>query len=219
LPVPACPDWTTGHVAAHVGRAFNWVREIVETRAQNPVSIRPNDHSHDPADPDLPAWFHDSTVRFLDTMSSAGADEPVWSWSGDQRVIFWIRLMAHEAAIHRCDAQSALPEHEPIPTTLACDAIDGVLGWFLPGFRGFSLLPSRGESYLLEATDAALYRLIRFEGNDVKIESGIRDTDVGLRGSASDLLLFLWHRLPADRLEAEGNVALLQRFFDLAPVP
>jgi hypothetical protein len=33
----------------------------------------------------------------------------------------------------------------------------------------------------------------------------------------SDLLLFLWHRIPADRLEVFGDAALLERFFELVP--
>jgi hypothetical protein len=40
---------------------------------------------------------------------------------------------------------------------------------------------------------------------------------VAVRGSASDLLLFLWRRIPADRLEVYGDAALLPRYFELVP--
>ena len=36
--------------------------------------------------------------------------------------------------------------------------------------------------------------------------------DVAARGSASDLLLFLWGRVPADSLEVFGDAELLARF-------
>jgi hypothetical protein len=36
--------------------------------------------------------------------------------------------------------------------------------------------------------------------------------DVAARGTASDLLLFLWGRVPADSLEVFGDADLLARF-------
>ena len=36
--------------------------------------------------------------------------------------------------------------------------------------------------------------------------------DVAARGTASDLLLFLWGRVPATALEVFGDAALLDRF-------
>ena len=36
--------------------------------------------------------------------------------------------------------------------------------------------------------------------------------DVAARGTASDLLLFLWGRVPADTLEVFGDADLLARF-------
>jgi hypothetical protein len=42
--------------------------------------------------------------------------------------------------------------------------------------------------------------------------------DVALRGSASDLLLFLWQRIPAERLEVFGDATLIPRYFELAPL-
>jgi len=62
-------------------------------------------------------------------ITSAGSGKPVWSWSGDNRVAFWVRLGAHEAAIHRTDAESAFGPPNPIPTLLAAEgkAIDLVL--------------------------------------------------------------------------------------------
>ena len=38
--------------------------------------------------------------------------------------------------------------------------------------------------------------------------------DVAARASASDLLLFLWGRIPPDRLEVFGDASLLDRWRD-----
>ncbi|NUW39031.1 maleylpyruvate isomerase N-terminal domain-containing protein [Nonomuraea rhodomycinica] len=48
------------------------------------------------------------------------------------------------------------------------------------------------------------------------------DTDAGpvgveLAGTASDLMLYLWRRIPADRLEVRGDPRLLERYFVLVP--
>jgi predicted lipid carrier protein YhbT len=42
--------------------------------------------------------------------------------------------------------------------------------------------------------------------------------DVAVRAPASDLLLFLWGRIPPDRLEVMGDTALLPRWFELVPM-
>jgi hypothetical protein len=41
--------------------------------------------------------------------------------------------------------------------------------------------------------------------------------DVAVRGTASDLLLFLWGRLPGERLEVLGDASLVGRYFELVP--
>ena len=39
----------------------------------------------------------------------------------------------------------------------------------------------------------------------------------GLPKECADLVLFLWHRIPADRLEIHGDRTLVARYFDLVP--
>ena len=41
--------------------------------------------------------------------------------------------------------------------------------------------------------------------------------DVAVRGTASDLLLFVWGRLPGESLEVLGDASLIERFFELVP--
>src|SRR4051812_39242354 len=97
-PAPSCPGWTTGHLLVHIGQAYNWIGEIVATRAQGPVHIRPEDHACDRADPGIFDWFDRSLATFVATLAASDPDEPVWTWSRDHRIGFWLRLMAHETA-------------------------------------------------------------------------------------------------------------------------
>jgi uncharacterized protein (TIGR03083 family) len=215
--VPTCHGWTVGHVLAHVGRAYNVFGEMIRNRSQQPPLPRPNEHSFDPRDPGIIPWLEESFSRYYDTMRSTDMDEPVWSWSGDNRAGFWLRLQAHEAAIHRTDAQSAHGEAEPIAGELAADAINGMLDWFLPHHRSFSLFPSRGERYLFRRTDGSDTWLLDFGGNGVEVHREPGEADVTVEAPGSDILLFLWNRLPPARLSPSGDRRLLERYRDLAP--
>lgn len=40
---------------------------------------------------------------------------------------------------------------------------------------------------------------------------------ITLAGTASDLMLFLWHRVPAEALDIHGDARLTDHYFDLVP--
>jgi hypothetical protein len=52
------------------------------------------------------------------------------------------------------------------------------------------------------------------DGDDLVVTREHAKGDVAARGSASDLLRFLWGRAGADRLEVFGDDATLARFRD-----
>lgn len=216
-PVPSCPGWTAGHVVVHVGRAYRWIGEMVATRAQTPVMPTPNKHSFDRADPSLFTWFEQSYQGFRAALSEAPYDEPVWTWSSDHSAGFWLRVMSMETALHRYDAQLAHACAAPVAPEVARAAIDLTLDNFLPQWRRASMLPSRDESYHLHRTDGEGEWLLRFGEEGVAVSHEHTKAAVALRGTASDLLLFLWRRGSAAPLEVLGDAALVERFFELAP--
>ena len=216
-PVPSCPGWTAGHVVVHVGRAYRWIGEIVATHAQTPLTPTPNKHAFDRADPGLFDWFEQSYQGFRAALIEAPYDVPVWTWSSDHSAGFWLRVMATETALHRYDAQLAQARAEPVAPEAARAAIDFTLDNFLPHWRRASLLPSRDESYHLHRTDGEGEWLLRFDEEDVTVSREHARAAVALRGTASDLLLFLWRRGSAAPLEVLGEAALVERFFELAP--
>src|SRR5579884_3414997 len=159
--VPSCPGWQVGDVVAHVGQAMNWMSDIVETKAQAPLLSQPNVHGYDWHAPGTLDWFVRSRDHFIAVAEAANAEEPVWSWAGDNRVVFWLRLEAMEAAVHRWDAQSARGEREDIDPVLAADVVDATIQWFLPARRRRSTLPDRGERYRFDQTDGSGRWLVR----------------------------------------------------------
>ncbi len=127
--------------------------------------------------------------------------------------------MAQETAVHRWDAQAALGDPEPIEPELACDGIDEVLDVIVPSrLRGpEDAREGHGETYHFHRTDGPGEWLVRFDAQGATVTREHAKGDVAVRGAASDLLLFLWGRLPGERLEVLGDASLLGRLFELVP--
>lgn len=127
--------------------------------------------------------------------------------------------MARETAVHRWDAQRAHGEPQPIDAELAADGIDEVCDVMLVAFRRWAEhhAAGRGETYHFHRTDGPGEWLLRFEADDVVMTCAHAKGAVAVRGSASDLLLFLWQRIPTERVEVLGDAALLERYFELVP--
>ncbi len=215
--VSSCPGWTVAHVVSHVGRAYRWMADMVATRTRTPRSPAADDYGCDPAAPHLLDWFADGLTAFHAAFDKVDLSEPVWTWSTDQHAGFWLRLEAHETAIHRYDAQLAHNTAEPISSALARDGLDLTFDTWLPLWRQGSLLPSGNESYRILCTDEGGVWRVRFAPHAVEVTQDDGEAMVTLRGTASDLLLFLWRRQSASRLEVVGAAALVDRYLDLAP--
>jgi uncharacterized protein (TIGR03083 family) len=216
---PQCPGWTVGHVVVHVGRAFRWMEGMVRERVQTPTFPSPNEAGHDRLAADLLPWFEESLTRFLATMRATNPDEPMWSWADDRRAGFWLRLQAHETAIHRTDAQAAFGRPDPVEATLARDAIDGLLTWFVPRRRPASQLPCAARIFRFVEIDGPGQWQLRIDDAQAVGEPPSEQPDVMVRGSASDLLLGLWQRIPLAALEVEGERELIERYRELVPLP
>ena len=82
-----------------------------------------------------------------------------------------------------------------------------------PVFRGVSeRFAGDGETLSFEPTDVDAARTFTMLPERVDIESRVGDADVTARGTASDLLLFLWGRVPPSALDVHGDRLLLERW-------
>lgn len=164
--------------------------------------------------------FHQTAARTEDILWSVAPEEPVWTWwPADQTAGFWQRRMAHETAVHRWDAQVAHNFTEPIESNLAADGIDETFDVMLPRRRGAvpDVPLGAGESFHFHRTDGPGEWLVRFEPDGPVVSREHAKADVAVRGPASDLVLFLWHRIPAARLDVVGDATRLERYFELVP--
>lgn len=226
-PIPHCPDWNAGQLLAHMGGILDWMSAIVTTGAR--VSRR--DREQPPADPgELTSWYSAQLDRTLRVLAGTDPDTEVWTFSsrGDQRVGWWRRRLAVEIAIHRWDVQHALsldgsPAARPIDGRVAAAGIEEFLVEFLPGLladdavEGLSgtlhLHATDGEN---EAADAVSEWWIDLDARaDAIAVAGHQRADTAVRGSRSDLLLWLTNRAPSDELQILGRPDLDARWKQL----
>jgi uncharacterized protein (TIGR03083 family) len=205
--VPTCPGWNVEDLVRHCASGDLWARTIVETG---------NRASHDlpddaPTGAALVPYFRDGARALVQSLAATDPAASVWTFAASDRTArFWYRRRAQETSVHRYDAQTAAGEPAPIEAELAVDGIDEFLTVFVP--RMADKVAIDGETLHFHCTDVDGEWLVARDGDDVRVTREHAKGDVAARGSASDLLLFIWGRGSASRLEVFGDAAALDRF-------
>jgi len=195
-PVPSCPGWDRLRLFRHLGMVHRSVTVTVETGEQADRAAL----GSAPKDGDLIAdWLEEGVAALADALRRTDPAKPAWNPFGIEPVVAsWRRRMAHETAVHRWDAQQAIGEPTPVDAALASDGVDEFLTGFLPRDvreRG-AALPS--GTLHLHATDAEGEWTLRAGPAGPEVDRGHAKGDAAVRGTASDLLLLVWHRLPRE---------------------
>jgi uncharacterized protein (TIGR03083 family) len=214
-PVPTCPGWTVEDLVVHLGNVYRWVHGHV-TRE---ITTRPERLSTDdiPRGQAVLPWWDARYGELLSTLDRLDGELPAWNWAPQaKKAGFWHRRMAHETSVHRWDAQVASGLTEPVETKLAVDGVSEVLDSWLPGGRRRVTHSPVSGLVQLVSNDVAHAWLVRIRGAGV----ALLDTstvmhephriDAQALGSASDLLLALWGRVPFDVLETAGDPRMLE---------
>ena len=207
-PVPSCPDWTMARLVTHIAQVQHWAAKTVETRATERAPF--GDVPPPPEHTQLVPWFREATQRLLATLTSTDPATPVWSWTSDRTAAFWVRRQAQEVAVHRWDAQNTAGVPQPLETALAVDGIDELLG--MHRARGGERFVGQGERIRLSCTDHDVEWMARLGPQGLEVSHEPAKGDAAARGTASDLDLFLWGRIPLATLAVSGDAALLTRF-------
>lgn len=228
--VPSCPGWSVSDLVLHLGRVHRGVAHLIENRLQEPPDLTSPDLLGDGEDWPVPErapnrgpvpsslieWFANAASALESRFRHSERDAPVWSWSRERTVGFWLRMQTIEAAVHRWDAESAVGAPGPVAAELAGDAIAQTFEVMAPARRALKQAPpGSGERFRLRRTDGTGAWTVRFDGDDVRLTD--EPGDVELAGTASDLMLFLWQRIGADELDVSGDREVLDRYFTLVP--
>jgi uncharacterized protein (TIGR03083 family) len=239
LPVPSCPGWHVVDLVVHVGAVHRAQAKIVATRATQASGIqkemflsvpgllewlensalfgKQSDLASVPAG--IAGWFSAGSAELLTALTDADQDDAVWSWSADKSVTHYLRMMPIETAVHRWDAQAAVGRPEPIAANLAADGIGHTFEVMVPMRRAARpAAPGEGQTYRWEGDAFERSWTTQFQRDEVILtRADDKPADLIVRGSASDLLLFLWRRIPASELTVTGEVRLLDSYFSLVP--
>lgn len=208
-PVAACPGWDLTTLLVHTGRIHRWAAAHVAAPLHEDVRFPPR-----PApDTDVMAWVVEGLDVLIDTLSTLDPDEQCGSFVGSVPRRWWLRRQAVETALHRWDAQQATGL-DPDPTDPDVAAI-GVAEWCeLQEMRWPTITSELSGTIHLHSTDGDGEWLIEARPGSFTWTEGHHKGDVAVRGTRSDLLLVLWCRLEADRVEVFGDSALLRTLLD-----
>jgi uncharacterized protein (TIGR03083 family) len=211
LIVPGCPEWTVAQLLGHTGWVHRWVTAVLRAAPADPPS--PKTVERAPADPSAAAgWYAESVAALLQAFDEVDLDQTFSTFTGPRDGRWWARRMAHEASVHRWDAQSAAGRAEPIDADLAVDGVDEALDTYVTRRFDRAAFGSSGQTLHLHATDIDGEWMLTMQPDALQWARAHGKGDTAVRGSASDLLLFVMSRRQAGDLEVFGDPALPDRW-------
>ncbi|MEU0008005.1 maleylpyruvate isomerase family mycothiol-dependent enzyme [Streptomyces sp. NPDC006314] len=223
--VPTCPEWTLFDLAQHLGEGR---RAWAATIAAGPDATAKSAPQGDPVAPRereaLLAWLVASTQQLLDALREAGPDRGCWTWWGKsqspQTCAAAARRQLHEIAVHTYDAQLTLGAPQPLPDEVALDGVEEFLSTICtttvpwphePAAVDYHASEGRSWRNWLSEDGARAVRLPTPVTPAATGAGGDPDAaDASARGTANELVLALYGRIPLDSLKLDGN----RRLFD-----
>ena len=244
-PIPGCPLWKMRELLRHTGYVHRWAAGYITHGYEEEVDRCSEDEllRAGPGDAELLGWFRDGHAGLVRSLRSADPGLSCWSFlDAPSPLAFWARRQAHETAIHRADAQSAAGDVTPFPAAFAADGIDELLVCFASrgGVRG----PARrllvrttdtGDEWLAEVGTGISARRVTGGADDTSASSkqptgadgasaangvdGAGGVDCVAAGTASELYLLLWNRLPdGGSVTVTGDPGVLRSWQDQVQV-
>jgi uncharacterized protein (TIGR03083 family) len=209
-PVTTCPEWDMTGLVSHTGAIHHWVSKIVETRSADYVE---GDGPPDGFDA-LMAWYEGGVASLVAALSDAGPAAAVWNWldRGPAPARFWFRRMAIETAVHRWDGENAAAprQADPIASDLAIDGIDEYLEFVAVRLTHQPIEGFEGTLHL-HAIDTDGEWSLELHENGLEVSHEHTKADAAIRGTTSDLFLWMVNRLEVDApsLQPLGNPLVL----------
>lgn len=178
-PVEHCGDWTLRELAEHQGRGDLWAAAAVtERRGDYPAPPVPTDPVS------LARWFDTASATLLAALDTDPSRE-AWTFYPPHTVGFWQRRRSLEVLVHRWDAEHALGRPGPLDAELAADGVAEVFDTMAPRQVALGRAAPPEHAIRLTATDTG-----------GSWTSGPDEPVAAITGTAAELLLLLWGRLP-----------------------
>jgi uncharacterized protein (TIGR03083 family) len=229
--VPTCPDWDAADLLWHLGEVQGFWSMVVNRRITDGDEADAADATQKrPADwGGLVDYFTDASSSLLAGLTSTPSETTVWTWADEQTAGFVKRRQAHEALIHRIDAELVVDKRTPIDPELATDGVDEVLRVMYgekPSWGEYT--PRHDQTVRIVTTDTDRSWLVTlgwFKGTSP--ESGktydladlrVAPSDPGDQAAATiigggvDLDCWLWHRPTNSTIGRTGDESVLNAF-------
>ena len=207
-PISACPGWTMAELVWHMGEVLMFWKQVIDKKALDTSSL---EWITRPEPNDLLSWYEHGVAGAVTTLRNTDATMRCWTWTGEQDVAWLIRRMAHETAIHMWDACSAVGVDAPLDAELSSDGIDEFLHVMLPHVREGQ--PIVGGSVHLHCTDVeGEWLAVPHDGDQLVVTREHAKGSCAIRGTANDLNLLLWRRIPSFAVEVIGDASVAERF-------
>ncbi|MFE3524988.1 maleylpyruvate isomerase family mycothiol-dependent enzyme [Streptomyces sp. NPDC059161] len=221
--VPTCPGWTLFDLVKHLGGGDRFWAAIVgagpadappaEATAARAALEVPREREA------LPAWLSASTQLLLNALREAGPESGCWTWwpasQSPQTSGGIARHRVQETAVHTYDAQLAGGVPQPLPLGVALDGVEESL-FTVCGTP--SAWPHKPTAFDFHTAEGCSWRLT-VDGDGARSTRIPAPTTVtgedsdaagaSIRGTASELVLYLYDRIPADSLHVDGDAGLL----------
>jgi uncharacterized protein (TIGR03083 family) len=228
--VPTCPGWDVAELLWHLAEVHGSWAQIVGRLLQDPSEV---DELERPDDPALRTFAAQQRVDILEALTRRSPSERCWSWSDLGGDVAWVaRRQAHEALIHRADAELAAGVVVSSPdAALAADGVDEVIRGFLVGVPEWATWTPDGTTIALECTDAGRRDVVGLgrmtgtspvSGRRYDLDAAeLRDdpatrAEAEVRGDAWSLDRWLWGRGGGEALTITGGREVVARFRALA---
>lgn len=185
--VPGCPEWTLAGLVDHLRGVHHWAAHAIV--AGDPRgSAPPIGHDRDA----LITGYVSAAEELLEALRSTSEDAEVWTFGPEPRVSFWHRRQVHEVTLHLRDALEAIGRVDTwtIDPALAWDGVQEIAEVFYPRQLRLERTAPLPAPLRLEATDV---------GEQLTLGGGSADgSEAGtISGTAEQVLLTLWQRVPA----------------------
>lgn len=229
--VPGCPEWDADDLLWHLASVQWFWSQVVARRPAGPEELtEPERPSGRVALLDL---FDEATAALRTGLAAASPDEPAWSWSEDQTVGFTVRRQAHEALVHRLDAEQAAGAETPMDPALAADGVVEVLDVMYGAAPPFGSWSPRDAWVRVDLTDTGHRCWVQvgwftgtspggevLDGDDIRVvgDPG-RDPHVVVSGTAADVDAWLWQRRDREVVSIEGDETVWERFLGAVSHP
>ncbi len=235
--VPSCPDWSAADLLWHMTTVqWFWATAVID----RPEEV---DESQEPERPaaydDLLNDFDKWSSSLVNALEGVDKAQQAWTWSGDpadHTIGFILRRQAHEALIHRLDAELAAGVASDMPAELAADGAHEVLSVMYggcPPWGSWAPLPHYARIDCTDTGQEIWVQLGLFSGTkpddgeqivdevDLHVVQAPDDLepDVVVDGTAAALDAWLWHRADDSELSVAGDREVLERFLTVLKHP